>query len=193
MRSRGWAGCHGSVSRQSALGGGAAGARPGDVEPAVLAPARPLRLPRDRVHSRDTAGEGLGGGGGALPQERVLAGASFRDVGELDEQYAQWRDRVALGVGTRPAVHRGGATRRGALAVAGVAAGRLRRIRRTDSRVPIDAYLKLGGAFYRAPTRLVHQRVELRHDRDQVWILHGGVEVARLCAPTSRACGCRRR
>jgi len=47
------------------------------------------------------------------------------------------------------------------------------------SRVPVDGYLKLAGAFYRAPQRLVHQRVELRYDRDQVWILHGGVEVAR--------------
>jgi hypothetical protein len=46
-------------------------------------------------------------------------------------------------------------------------------------RVPIDGYLKLGGSFYRAPTELVHQRVELRFDRDQVWIVHRGREVAR--------------
>ena len=47
------------------------------------------------------------------------------------------------------------------------------------SRVPIDGYLKLAGAFYRAPQRLVHQRVELRYDRDQVWIRSGGGEAAR--------------
>ena len=45
-------------------------------------------------------------------------------------------------------------------------------------RVPIDGYLRLGGAFYRAPTELVHQRVELRFDRDHVWIVHRGLTVA---------------
>jgi transposase len=45
-------------------------------------------------------------------------------------------------------------------------------------RVPIDAYLRLGGSFYRAPTELVHQRVELRFDRDHVWIVHRGTSVA---------------
>ena len=47
------------------------------------------------------------------------------------------------------------------------------------TRVPIDGYLRHGRCFYRAPERLVHERVELRFDRDQVWILHRGVEVAR--------------
>jgi len=46
-------------------------------------------------------------------------------------------------------------------------------------RAPIDGYLRHGGCFYRAPERLVHERVELRFDREQVWILHRGVEVAR--------------
>jgi hypothetical protein len=46
-------------------------------------------------------------------------------------------------------------------------------------RVPIDGYLKHGRCFYRAPERLVHERVELRFDRDEVWIVHRGVEVAR--------------
>ena len=45
--------------------------------------------------------------------------------------------------------------------------------------MPIDGYLRHGGCFYRAPERLVHERVELRFDRDQVWIVHRGVEVAR--------------
>jgi hypothetical protein len=45
--------------------------------------------------------------------------------------------------------------------------------------VPLDGYLRHGGCFYRAPERLVHERVELCVDRDQVWIVHRGVEVAR--------------
>jgi hypothetical protein len=45
--------------------------------------------------------------------------------------------------------------------------------------VPIDGYLRHGGCFYRAPERLVHERVELGFDRDQVWIVHRGQEVAR--------------
>jgi hypothetical protein len=45
--------------------------------------------------------------------------------------------------------------------------------------VPLDGYLRHGRCFYRAPERLVHERVELRFDRDQVWIVHRGVEVAR--------------
>jgi hypothetical protein len=45
--------------------------------------------------------------------------------------------------------------------------------------VPIDGYLRHSRCFYRAPERLVHKRVELRFDRDEVWILHRGVEVAR--------------
>lgn len=32
--------------------------------------------------------------------------------------------------------------------------------------------------FYRAPVELVHQRVELRFDRDRVWIVHRGQQVA---------------
>jgi hypothetical protein len=44
--------------------------------------------------------------------------------------------------------------------------------------VPIDGYLRHGRCFYRAPERLVHERVELRFDR-QVWIRHRGTEVAR--------------
>jgi hypothetical protein len=48
-----------------------------------------------------------------------------------------------------------------------------------STRVPVDGYLPHGGCFYRAPERLVHGRVELRFDRDQVWIVHRGAEVAR--------------
>jgi hypothetical protein len=49
---------------------------------------------------------------------------------------------------------------------------------RRSSRVPLDGYLKHGRCFNRASERLVHQRVELRWDRDQVWIEHHGHTVA---------------
>jgi hypothetical protein len=45
--------------------------------------------------------------------------------------------------------------------------------------VPLDGYLKHTGSFYRAPEALVHQRVELRFDRDFVWVDHPGQVVAR--------------
>ena len=48
---------------------------------------------------------------------------------------------------------------------------------RRASRVPLDGYLKHAGSFYRAPEALVHQRVELRWDRDRVWIEHRGQPV----------------
>jgi transposase len=104
----------------------------------------------------------------------------FGSLQELEEQYADWRDRIAL-----PRRH---ATRRHIVAellgherdalrplppIAFDAAGR------RCSRVPLDGYLKLGGCFYRAPEGLVQQRVELRWDRDRVWIEHRGHPVAR--------------
>jgi transposase len=103
----------------------------------------------------------------------------FGTLGELDEVYARWRDGVALArrhatgghiVAERLQVERDALR---ALAPIGFdAAGR------RSSRVPLDAYLKLGRCFYRAPETLVHQRVELRWDRDQVWIEHQGATVA---------------
>src|SRR4051812_4199845 len=95
----------------------------------------------------------------------------FASLEELDDVYAGWRDRVALPrrhatggfvVADRLEVER--EALRSLPPVAFDAAGR------RSSRVPIDGYLKLAGSFYRAPTALVHQRVELRWDRDQVWI-----------------------
>ncbi len=103
----------------------------------------------------------------------------FADLAELDVLYIGWRDRVAL-----PRRH---ATGRHVVAdrlaherehlrplppVAFDAAGR------RSSRVPTDGYLKFGRCFYRAPEALVHQRVELRWDRDRVWIEHLGHRVA---------------
>jgi hypothetical protein len=104
----------------------------------------------------------------------------FADLRELEEQYLDWRDRVCNG-----RLH---ATRR--VRVDERLAEERRALRRLPparfdwsgqrtTRVPIDGYLRHGRCFYRAPERLVHERVELRFDRDQVWILHRGVEVAR--------------
>ena len=65
---------------------------------------------------------------------------------------------------------------------------------RRASRVPLDGYLKHAGSFYRAPEALVHQRVELRWDRDRVWIEHRGAARRRLrSAATSPGPGSRRR
>ena len=103
----------------------------------------------------------------------------FSCLGELDEQYARWRDEVC-----NRRIH---AT--GRFAVAERLAHE-REVLRTlpptrfdfcgarPVRVPLDGYLKLGGNFYRAPVALVHQRVELRFDRDHVWIRHAGADVA---------------
>jgi transposase len=104
----------------------------------------------------------------------------FETLGELDEQYTDWRDRVCN--------RRRHATGR---FVVEQRLGEERQALRPllpmpfdwsghrTTRVPIDGYLRHGGCFYRAPERLVHERVELRFDRDQVWIVHRGIEVAR--------------
>jgi transposase len=104
----------------------------------------------------------------------------FASLAELDEIYVEWRDRVAL-----PRRHATGGH---------VVAERLEHERehlralpparfdaagRRSSRVPLDGYLKHAGSFYRAPEGLIHQRVELRWDRDRVWIEHRGEVVAR--------------
>jgi transposase len=104
----------------------------------------------------------------------------FGSLAELDELYADWRDRVALPrrhatgrfvVAERLAVER--EALRALPPIGFDAAGR------RSSRVPLDGYLKHAGSFYRAPESLVHQRVELRFDRDQVWIEHRGESVSR--------------
>jgi transposase len=103
----------------------------------------------------------------------------FDSLAELDRVYAEWRDRVAIPrrhasghfvVADRLAVER--ETARPLPPVGFDYAGR------RSSRVPLDGYLKLRGSFYRAPEALVHQRVELRYDRDRVWITHRGRTVA---------------
>ena len=104
----------------------------------------------------------------------------FADLRELDGQYADWRDRVCnvrthasgrFPVGERLAEER--------QALRPLPPLRFEWSGQRTTRVPIDGYLRHGGCFYRAPERLVHERVELRFDRDQVCILHRGVEVAR--------------
>ncbi len=103
----------------------------------------------------------------------------FSSLGELDEIFADWRDRVALArrhATARHIVIERLAHEREALRalspIAFDAAGR------RSSRVPTDGYLKHAASFYRAPEALVHQRVEVRWGRDRVWIDHRGQTVA---------------
>jgi len=103
----------------------------------------------------------------------------FGSLAELDAVYADWRDRIAL-----PRRHASGRH-----VVAERLAHEIEQLRtlppvafdaagRRASRVPLDGYLKHAGSFYRAPEALVHQRVELRWNRDRVWIEHRGQRVA---------------
>jgi hypothetical protein len=104
----------------------------------------------------------------------------FRDLRELDEQYAHWRDSVCnrrLHASGRFRVDERLAEERSALRPLPPTSFDPSGYR--SVRVPLDGYLKHGRSFYRAPERLVHERVELRFDRDQVWMLHHGEEVAR--------------
>ena len=101
-------------------------------------------------------------------------------LADLDEQYGDWRDRVC----NRRRHSTGGFWVHERLEVEWDALRPLPPIAfdyagRRSTRVPLDGYLKLGGSFYRAPESLIHQRVELRFDRDRVWICHRGETVAR--------------
>jgi transposase len=104
----------------------------------------------------------------------------FGSLGELDEQYADWRDRVCnrrLHATRRLRVNERLAEERAVLRPPPPT--RFDWSGHRTSRVPLDGYLRHCGCFYRAPERFVHERVELRFDRDQVWITHRGQEVAR--------------
>jgi transposase len=104
----------------------------------------------------------------------------FRDLDELDEQYADWRDRISnRRVHATRRVRVGDRLREERAALRALPPARFDWSGHRTTRVPVDGYLRHGGCFYRAPERLVHERVELRFDRDQVWIVHRGVEVAR--------------
>jgi transposase len=102
------------------------------------------------------------------------------DLADLDDQYAHWRDEVANArvhaTGRFPVAERLAEERR---ALRPLPPGRFDPAGQRAARVPLDGYLKHAGCFYRAPTELVHQRVELRFSRDEVWICHRGAEVAR--------------
>ncbi len=104
----------------------------------------------------------------------------FSDLGELEQRYVDWRDRVC-----NARVHATGRFPVGERLIEERAALRPLPPARFDwsghrtTRVPVDGYLRHGRCFYRAPQRLVQERVELRFDRDQVWICHRGFEVAR--------------
>ncbi|HET6478523.1 MAG TPA: IS21 family transposase [Gemmatimonadaceae bacterium] len=103
----------------------------------------------------------------------------FGSLGELDGQYADWRDDVC--------------NRRRHASGRFLVSERLEEERRALRplpperfdwtaarlvRVPVDGYLRFGGCFYRAPASLVQHRVELCSNRDEVWIRAHGITVA---------------
>jgi transposase len=104
----------------------------------------------------------------------------FQTLGELDGQYAGWRDEVCNrrlhATGRFPVAERLGEER---CALRALPPTRFGWSGERSVRVPLDGYLRHGRCFYRAPGRLVHARVELRFDRDEVWLCHRGAEVAR--------------
>jgi transposase len=104
----------------------------------------------------------------------------FSSLAQLDGHYGDWRDRVCNvrvhATGRFPVDQRLAEER---AALRPLPPTRFDWSGHRMTRVPLDGYLRHGGCFYRAPERLVHERVELRFDRDQVWILHRGAEVAR--------------
>jgi transposase len=104
----------------------------------------------------------------------------FADLRELDGQYVEWRDRVCnqrLHATRRVLVEERLTEERQALRP--LPPARFDWSGQRSTRVPIDGYLRHGGCFYRAPQQLVHERVELAFDRDQVWITSRGAEVVR--------------
>jgi transposase len=111
---------------------------------------------------------------GFWPARRIVS------LQDLDEQYADWRDRVCNArvhsTGRFVVAERLGAERQALRALPPL---RFDYAYARTSRVPTDGYLRYRQSFYRAPEALVHERVELRADRDTVWIVHRGVEVAR--------------
>ena len=104
----------------------------------------------------------------------------FGSLPELDGQYDDWRDRTCNrrthASGRFPVEERLSEEQQ---ALRALPPTRFDWSGHRSSRVPLDGYLRHGRCFYRAPERLVHERVELGFDRDQVWITHRGQEVAR--------------
>ncbi|HEV2772801.1 MAG TPA: IS21 family transposase [Thermoleophilaceae bacterium] len=104
----------------------------------------------------------------------------FASLVELDDQYAAWCEEVCNrrrhATGRFWVAERLEQERRAARALP---PGRFDYAGRRSARVPLDGYLRHGGCFYRAPIELVHGRVEVRYDRDSVWISHRGAELVR--------------
>jgi transposase len=109
----------------------------------------------------------------------------FGSLGELDGQYAEWRDEVCN--------RRRRRRRRRHASGRFLVDQRLEEERRAlrplpperfdwsnarAVRAPADGYLRHGGCFSRAPASLVQQRVELRASRDEIWIRGHGITVA---------------
>jgi transposase len=118
----------------------------------------------------------------------------FVDLRELEAQYSDWRDRVCnrrLHATGRFPVEERLVEERAALPP--LAPARFDWSGYRSTRVPVDGYLRHGGCFYRAPERLVHERVELRFDRDQFGSCTAAARSPATSAATSRASGCRRR
>jgi transposase len=91
----------------------------------------------------------------------------FRSLVELDEQYVDWRDLICNGrvhASRRVRVDERLAEERAVLRP--LPPTRFDWSGHRSTRVPLDAYLRHGRCFYRAPERLVHERVELCFDRD---------------------------
>jgi transposase len=103
----------------------------------------------------------------------------FGSLGELDSQYADWRDEVCNrrrhASGRFLVEQRLDEERR---ALRPLPPERFDWSAARVVRVPADGYLRHGGCFYRAPASLVQQRVELRASRDEVWIRAHGITVA---------------
>jgi hypothetical protein len=111
---------------------------------------------------------------GFWPARRIVS------LADLDEQYADWRDwvcnRRVHATGRFPVSERLAEERH---ALRSLPPTRFDYSYARESRVPLDGYLRYRGSFYRAPEALIHQRVVLHADRDQVWICHRGHVVAR--------------
>jgi transposase len=103
----------------------------------------------------------------------------FASLGELDGQYADWRDEICNrrrhASGRFLVEERLEEERRG---LRPLPPERFDWSAARTVRVPLDGYLRQGGCFYRAPASLVQQRVELRASRDEVWIRAHGITVA---------------
>jgi hypothetical protein len=106
-------------------------------------------------------------------------GLLFGGLGELDALHATWRDgsaqagRGAVGgllVAKRLVEERA--------ALSALPAGDFDYSLRRSVMVPRDGYVRHGASFYRVPSGLVNQRVELHASRDEIWVLTGGLRVA---------------